>query len=406
MPCSANNCVASGNHGGLSGREMISKRYYLTMLSAVPILLAQVYLARRALKRMGSSRGLLLWWRTGVVAVMILLAVSSFSEFQTSVHIPRVLATSLQTLVNLYSLISVASVAIFLVLEFTAQRLPASFRQDRRDVLRLIAGTGAAVPIAAAGFAVFVERTNFEICETAVNVKGLPRELTGLRLLQLSDIHLGPYLSVKTFAKVIDAANELKANLVFVTGDLITGEGDPLDDCLSQLVRLKGDAPTLGCLGNHEAYAGAVEYTTTKGARLGIEFLRNRARKIRMGSAVLNIAGVDYEPFSQRSNYLRGKAMVEAGAVNLLLSHNPDVFPVAAAQGYDLTLSGHMHGGQVTCEFLSPALNPAKILTPFVRGLYRDGDRACYVTRGIGTLGVPARLGARPEITLLTLTPA
>jgi hypothetical protein len=171
-------------------------------------------------------------------------------------------------------------------------------------------------------------------------------------------------------------------------------------------VRLKGDAPTLGCLGNHEAYAGAVEYTANEGARKGIEFLRSRAQRIRMGNAVLNVAGVDYQPFGQRSNYLRGAPMVEVGAVNLLLSHNPDVFPVAAAQGYDLTLAGHMHGGQVTCEFLSPALNPAKILTPFVRGLYRDGDRACYVTRGIGTLGVPARLGARPEITLLTLKPA
>jgi hypothetical protein len=96
--------------------------------------------------------------------------------------------------------------------------------------------------------------------------------------------------------------------------------------------------------------------------------------------------------------------MVEPGAFNLLLSHNPDVFPVAAAQGYDLTLSGHMHGGQVTLELLSPALNPARILTRFVRGLYRDGERVCYVTRGIGTLGVPARFGSRPEITLLTLT--
>lgn len=386
---------------------MISKRYYLTLLSAVPILLAQVFLASRALKRVGSSSGLLRWWRAGVIALTILLLTSTFSEFQTSVHIPRVLATSLQTLVNLYSLISVASVAIFLVLEFTARRLPVSFRQDRREVLRLIAGAGAAAPIAAAGFAVFVERTNFEICETGVAVKGLPHELTGLRLLQLSDIHLGPYLSVKTFAKVIDAANELKANMVFVTGDLITGKGDPLDACLSQLMRLRSDGPTLGCLGNHEAYAGAVEYTASEGARRGIEFLRSRAKKIRFGSAVLNVAGVDYEPFAQRSHYLRGAApMVEAGAVNLLLSHNPDVFPVAAAQGYDLTLAGHMHGGQVTCEFLSPALNPAKILTPFVRGLYRDGDRACYVTRGIGTLGVPARLGARPEITLLTLKPA
>jgi predicted MPP superfamily phosphohydrolase len=197
----------------------------------------------------------------------------------------------------------------------------------------------------------------------------------------------------------------LKPHLAFVTGDLISVAQDPLDDCLRQLARLKADWGTFGCLGNHEVYADSEDYTAKQGERLGIQFLRAEARTLKIGTAALNIVGIDYAPFGQRPNYLRhGRSLAIPGAVNVLLSHNPDVFPAAAAHGYDLTLAGHTHGGQVTFEILSPALNPARIITPFVRGLYRDGDSSCYVTRGIGTLCVPTRLGARPEITLLKLT--
>ena len=89
--------------------------------------------------------------------------------------------------------------------------------------------------------------------------------------------------------------------------------------------------------------------------------------------------------------------------VNILLSHNPDVFPVAARQGYQLTIAGHTHGGQITVEILHQNLSIARFYTPYVYGLYREGDAAVYVTRGIGTVGVPARLGAPPEIALIRL---
>jgi predicted MPP superfamily phosphohydrolase len=89
-----------------------------------------------------------------------------------------------------------------------------------------------------------------------------------------------------------------------------------------------------------------------------------------------------------------------------LLSHNPDVFPVAAAQGYHLMLAGHTHGGQVTIEILDQGINPARFFTPYVKGLYRLEPAVGYVTRGIGTIGIPARIGAPPEITLLRLRKA
>ncbi len=125
---------------------------------------------------------------------------------------------------------------------------------------------------------------------------------------------------------------------------------------------------------------------------------------LRFGSAELNFGGVDYQPFGIREHYIEGaESLIQTGAVNVLLSHNPDVFPTAALQGWDVTLSGHTHGGQVTIEILNQTLNPARIYTRYVSGMYQIGSAACYVTRGIGTIGIPARIGAPPEITLIRL---
>jgi len=193
--------------------------------------------------------------------------------------------------------------------------------------------------------------------------------------------------------------------VALITGDLITAAGDPLDVCLRQLSRIRADAGRLACMGNHEDYALAEEYTEREGARLGIPFLRHGAKLLRFGNAVMNVAGVDY----QRSGhtYLRGAGqLVVPGAYNVLLSHNPDVFPVAVEKGFDLTLSGHTHGGQVNVEILHQPINAARFFTPFVYGLYRRGAASAYVTRGIGTIGIPMRVGAPPEIGLLRLRKA
>lgn len=384
--------------------QLIPKRYYLSIISLLPILLAHAFIAFWTLKKCRELRIHRWIWRVAVSVDALLVIVSLLTEFQRTVRIPRPFEAVAQTFVNLFGLVGAVTVGVSFLIGTVKRRLPTKFRSDRRLALRTLAGMTIAAPAAIAGFGVFIERTDFEVCETPLTIRNLHPALEGLRLLQISDIHLSPYLTVATLAKVIDCANELHADLAFITGDLITAKGDPLDACIGQLSRLRSNTPMLGCLGNHEIYADAVDYTVLHGARAGISFLRNEARSIQTGGTSLNIAGVDYQAFGKRSAYLRhGAQMIQPGAVNILLSHNPDVFPVAAAQGYDLTLAGHTHGGQVTCEMLSPGLNPAKMLTPFVRGLYRIGERACYVTRGIGTLGIPARLGARPEITLLTL---
>jgi predicted MPP superfamily phosphohydrolase len=275
----------------------------------------------------------------------------------------------------------------------------------RRRVLQVASHAAVVAPAGVLGYGTFIQRIDFRVREVDVPLAGLPADLDGLRILQLSDIHRGPFLSDAELGRVVDAARELRPNLAVITGDLISSAGDPLDGCIAQLARLRADAGVFGCMGNHEKYANALDYTERAAARVGIPFLRGRARALRFGSATLNLAGVDYQ--AKQAPYLSGaERLMAPGAVNVLLSHNPDVFPVAARQGYNLLLAGHTHGGQVTVEILDESINPARFFTPYVYGAYRIGESSAYVTRGIGTIGLPARIGAPPEISVLRLRKA
>jgi predicted MPP superfamily phosphohydrolase len=291
--------------------------------------------------------------------------------------------------------------AICITFELSSRIRP--FDPSRRKLLVATRSALCVVPVAATGFGVLI-RKQFGVREVDVPIPGLPADLNGLRFVQLSDIHLSPFLSEDELAYVVDMANETKAHLAFVTGDLITTRRDPLDACIQQLKRLKSDAGVLSCLGNHERFADAENYTTQQCRRVGIDVLRKEARPLRFGNAVLNVAGVDYQ--ATHDPYLEGTESLvlrRPNHVNVLLSHNPDVFPVAAKQGFDLTIAGHTHGGQVSVEILSRHLNVAQFFTPYTYGLYREGNSAIYVTRGIGTVGIPVRIGAPPEVALIRL---
>lgn len=275
------------------------------------------------------------------------------------------------------------------------------FQPARRSFLQTAAAGLAIAPLAVTGFGI-LERGRLKLSEVKIPIPDLPKDLDGLRIVQVTDIHLSPFLSESEFARAVDMANETRAHIALVTGDLISRPGDPLDACLRQLARLRAEAGVLGCLGNHEVYTGTQDYVTAQGRRIGIDFLRGENKQLRFGEAAINFAGVDYQKF--QTDYLVGaEQLIAPHAINILLSHNPDVFPVAARQGFELTIAGHTHGGQVDVEILHQHLNVARYFTPYVRGLYREGASSVYVSSGIGTIGVPVRLGAPPEVSLIHL---
>lgn len=273
---------------------------------------------------------------------------------------------------------------------------------ERRQFLMATRAAVLASPVVATGYGVFIQRDNFRVREVTVPIVGLATELDGLRLVQLTDMHVSPFLSLRELARTVDMANELKPHVALVTGDIISSYRDPLEESIRELARLKAEGGILGCLGNHEIYARCENHATELAARRGIRILRNQAEQMNFRGKPINFAGVDYQPM--RSEYLVGAGEhIRLGMPNILLSHNPDVFKKAAAQGYDLTIAGHTHGGQITVEILHQNFSVARFYTPYVYGLYREGDASIYVSRGIGTVGVPARLGAPPEVASIRL---
>jgi uncharacterized protein len=346
-----------------------------------------------------------------VVAIFDLLLLTgyllSFSELLSWLRVPSRTGAYLAAFSLAYLLTATVAVIVYAVRNAIFRRFPSTAVPARRDVLRAAANAAIAAPIVALGYGTFIERFDLHVRELDIPLAGLAPDLDGIRILQISDIHRGAFLSDRELAKVIDASLGLHPHLAVITGDLISSWGDPLDSCIRQLARVKADAGVFGCMGNHERYADASDHAERSAARVGIRFLRSAAQPLRFGGATLNLAGVDYQPKVDKPRYLQGaERLIEPGACNVLLSHNPDVFPVAARQGYNLLLAGHTHGGQVQIEILDASLNPARFFTPYVYGAYRAGAAAAYVTRGVGSIGLPTRIGAPPEIVVLRLRKA
>ncbi len=352
-----------------------------------------------AVRRMRPPRwlsGLILTIGSGLLLIGLMLRSVSFAMM-----LPIRVAETLRMMSFLTLILSLGAAGVAAIWRWLPRPEP-HHSPERRRLLLATRTVMLASPVAVTGYGVFVQRDNFHLREIDVPIRGLSKDLHGLRLVQISDIHLSPFLSEREFARAIDMANEAKADLALVTGDLITSYRDPLDACIRQLTRLRADAGVIGCLGNHEIYSGTENYVEREGARRGIRFLRDRSEILKFHGVPLNFVGVDYQ--NMYAEYLvKTERHVRPGMPNILLSHNPDVFRKAAAKGFDLTVSGHTHGGQITFEILHQNLSVARFYTPYVYGLYREGDASVYVTRGLGTVGVPARLGAPPEVAVIRL---
>jgi len=281
------------------------------------------------------------------------------------------------------------------------QRAP-GFDPTRRRMLQAAGVAAVAAPALAGGVGVFIARCRITGRTVDLKIQGLPPDLDGLRMAQLSDIHMGAFLSERELVHAVGIANEFKPHLALVTGDFVTERGDPLDLCLEHLSKLRASHGIFGCLGNHEGYIHAEAYTADKCRSLGIDILRNRLRWRRFGKVRMYIAGIDYQrmggPYMTDTGVLTSE-----GNFSMLLSHNPDVFPVAASRGHQLVISGHTHGGQLNFEPFGRPFNIARFYTPYIYGTYRQGPAVLYVSRGIGTVVIPVRIGAPPEVSLIRL---
>jgi predicted MPP superfamily phosphohydrolase len=289
---------------------------------------------------------------------------------------------------------------------------PASL--SRRAWFERTADLAAAVPFVAAGYGLLVERVDLEVVHTRVVLSRLPKAFHGFRIVQLSDFHIGPFMSYERLRKWAAVANSHKPDLIVLTGDFVTWDASTQGAAVRALADLSAPFGVFGCLGNHEAWTETEESITALFAAHNVRILRQERAFVWSGGDLLNLLGVDYQskrrvrhgPHGERIVHAfleRIENLVASDTVNILLSHNPNTFDRAAELGIDLSLAGHTHGGQVTLEYVSPYLSPSRLITPYVQGWFHKGSSSLYVNRGLGTIGVPIRLGAPPELTVFEL---
>jgi len=269
----------------------------------------------------------------------------------------------------------------------------------------LVAPSARAVAIAAVlvtlwGFA--NARRIARVVRVDVPIAGLPAALDGFTIAQVSDVHVGPTIKRPYVEAIVAAVNRLDVDLVAVTGDLVDGSVRDLAEHVAPLAGLRAKEGAFFVTGNHEYYSGAAAWVHEL-RRLGLTVLLNEHAVVRRGDARLVVAGVtDFSAVhfdrSAASDPAAALAGSPAGAVRLLLAHQPRSAAAAEAAGFDLQLSGHTHGGQ----FL-PWNFFVRLQQPFTAGLHRWRGMWVYTSRGTGYWGPPKRFGAPSEITLVRL---
>jgi len=274
---------------------------------------------------------------------------------------------------------------------------------ERRRFFHQSANIGVLGLSALAGaFGVWRARRHPSIVKVEVPITNLPGELEGYSIAQISDLHLGPTLSGAFMRRVVKSVNELKPDMVAITGDLVDGSTTHLARHVEPLKDLSSADGTFFVTGNHEYYSGAEPWCRTL-SDLGLNVLNNAHSVIRRGAAKLLVAGVnDYRAHKILPSHRSDPAAALAGApdcdARVLLAHQPGSCLDARDQQFDLQLSGHTHGGQFfPWNFVVGRFHP------FHRGLNAWQKGWVYVNRGTGYWGPPMRIGVESEITLLVL---
>lgn len=262
-----------------------------------------------------------------------------------------------------------------------------------------------------AGYSGLIEPNVVDISRLDLKPNRLPSAFDGFKIALISDLHYGPYTGEHEIGAAVHTTNELKPDVVFLLGDFVT---EPLtgnskhgarkaEPCAKLLSRLQSPYGSFAVLGNHD-YATDPEFVAEALTSHGAVLLRNAHYPIERDGARLWLIGMNDAMFGKAAleQGLRGIPVNEA---KVLLVHEPDFADESSQYGIDIQFSGHSHGGQIRIPGVHPLWLP-DLAKKYYRGYYRVRDLQLYTNRGIGTVALPFRFCAPPEVTLVTLRSA
>lgn len=270
--------------------------------------------------------------------------------------------------------------------------------ESRKEfLLRIINPSILGISASLTGYGFTEALRDWTVEKVEIPIEKLPNNLKNFKIVQISDIHIGPTIKRDTIERLVERVNSLKPDMIAITGDLVDGTVLSLRDDVAPLANLKSKFGTYFCTGNHEYYSGAISWVREL-ERLGVKVLLNTSSIIEIESSKILISGVtDYRAGSILPEH---ETNPEACLVNqpecdlkILLAHQPKSIYRSHKLGYHLQLSGHTHGGQYF-----PGNILIYLFQEFVKGLYKYNNTWIYVNRGTGYWGPPIRTGLAPEI--------
>ena len=274
----------------------------------------------------------------------------------------------------------------------------------RRDFLLQVTNVGVlGVAGVFTAYGIYQARRKPGVVNLTIPIERLPRDFVGLKIVQITDIHAGLTVKRDWIETIVREVQDLKPDLIAFTGDLADGSVPHLRDDVAPFGDLQAPYGKFFITGNHEYYSGAEQWVN-EARRLGYDVLMNEHRLIQRNGSSLVLAGVtDYSGGqfipSHKSDPKASVQNAPQDAVKILLAHQPRTLYQSESLGFDLMISGHTHGGQ-----FFPWNLVATIGQPYIKGLHNHNGTWVYVSKGTGYWGPPVRLGARSEITVITLT--
>jgi predicted MPP superfamily phosphohydrolase len=290
----------------------------------------------------------------------------------------------------------------------TIHHTPLRLDSELDTVFRWLANAGVVGISVAFAYGYTVGQRRLRVRHLHLPLRNSPPSWDGLRIVHLSDIHIGQNIERTQLERFVEHANTLRPDLICITGDIADSRAADLENFLPVLARLRATYGVIAVLGNHDHYAGADDVEAALRQSTPFTVLRDAQTVIDVRGQRLHVIGLD----DHGRDWARGKidipyldralARVPVSAPVLLLSHRPDVFRQAAERGIALTLAGHTHGGQIGVPWFDGRIrNLAEFITDFDRGLFERRGSYLYVNCGLGVTGQRIRLNTPREIAVI-----